>query len=64
MLMHAPIVAAQYILRSDEISEAESLTSLMVLGGALWALVAGIALAGRGHLGRSRLEPTVGGTAA
>lgn len=64
MLMHAPIVAAQYILRSDELSEAESLTSLIVLGGALWALVAGIALADRGHLGRSRLEPTVGGTAA
>ena len=61
MLMHAPIVAAQYILRSDELSEAESLISLLVLGGALWTLVASIALADRGHLGRRRLAPTLDG---
>jgi uncharacterized protein len=64
MLMHAPIVASQYILRSDKLSEAEALTSVLVLGAALWALVAGIAVASRGRLAPTRLQPTAGGRAA
>jgi membrane protease YdiL (CAAX protease family) len=64
MLMHAPIVASQYILRSDRLSEAGVLTSLLVLGAALWALVAGIAVADRGHFAPTRLQPTAGGRAA
>lgn len=64
MLMHTPIVAAQYILGADDLSETQLLTSLLVLGAALWGLVTAVAVADRGHLGRTRHESTVVRSAA
>ena len=52
MLMHVPIVVGQFVLIPPAISEVPVVTFDLVFGGALWVVVAAVAVANRGQLSR------------
>jgi membrane protease YdiL (CAAX protease family) len=59
VLMHATLVANQLILRPGDLSEPQSLVSVLVWSGLLWLIVAVVALANGGQFTRQRLRTQV-----
>lgn len=60
MLMHTPIVVAQYVINPSGLSGPQTLASLLAFGTALWAVVGLVALANPGYFtgDRGRAAPT------
>jgi membrane protease YdiL (CAAX protease family) len=54
-LMHASATATTMVLVSGDLSIVQSLTSLLLWAGALWVVVAAVAVANGGHLSRQPL---------
>jgi membrane protease YdiL (CAAX protease family) len=55
MVMHASLSASKLVLQPGPLSDALSLTSLLVWAASLWVLVAAVAMASRGRLTRDTL---------
>jgi membrane protease YdiL (CAAX protease family) len=55
MLMHVSLSATQVILLPSDLSDTQSLISMLARAGAWWVIVAAVALANGGHLTRQPL---------